>query len=290
MAPPLTLESANRIIADIVKSQVVLKDPEQLDVKIAAFNQTMWHATVTEDRKFLVISVSVRCWDTLKANGSQEYLKKIYGSLLAATAEEGYDVSIRIPVGEGHVRSPEDAKKISFLASRLYRHMMAGVFHAAFDRALQRGSPDGDIIELEYRPQERIWLRKQNDRVIVIFSIFFEDKDDMVMGRVFLSEMGRLVSGAPAVDVYLKPSPPPQELAHIPGLAADGFVSFLLEARHLAPSQREKTIDTLMQFRNYVHYHLKCCKAYLHIRMRNRVGLLMQVLNRAKQEIEKPAQ
>jgi actin related protein 2/3 complex subunit 2 len=47
---------------------------------------------------------------------------------------------------------------------------------------------------------------------------------------------------------------------------------------------REKVIDQLQMFRNYLHYHIKCSKAYMHSRMRTRVSEFLKVLNRAKPE------
>ncbi|POG62327.1 hypothetical protein GLOIN_2v634640 [Rhizophagus irregularis DAOM 181602=DAOM 197198] len=34
---------------------------------------------------------------------------------------------------------------------------------------------------------------------------------------------------------------------------------------------REKTISQIQLFRDYLHYHIKCSKAYMHSRMRARV-------------------
>jgi actin related protein 2/3 complex subunit 2 len=53
----------------------------------------------------------------------------------------------------------------------------------------------------------------------------------------------------------------------------------------MSGSKKEKTIDNIQTFRNYLHYHIKCSKAYMHTRMRNRVKTFLQVLNRAKTEI-----
>jgi hypothetical protein len=40
-------------------------------------------------------------------------------------------------------------------------------------------------------------------------------------------------------------------------------------------------------FRDYLHYHIKASKAYMHSRMRIRVDSFLKVLNRAKPEKEK---
>ena len=140
-------------------------------------------------------------------------------------------------------------------------------------------------MQIDYRPAESYWVRTNGDRVAVIFSIKFTDPDDIVFGKVFLTEFSKNLSGAPAVDVKLRE--PPRDIAHCRNLTADGYVTFMLENRHFAPKQLDKTLNMLVQFRDYLHYHLKCSKAYLHIRMRTRVTSLLQVLNRAKQELPK---
>ncbi|RQM22942.1 hypothetical protein B5M09_001818 [Aphanomyces astaci] len=41
-------------------------------------------------------------------------------------------------------------------------------------------------------------------------------------------------------------------------------------------AKRENACTLLQGFRNYLHYHIKASKTYLHIRMRKRVDLLLQ--------------
>jgi diketogulonate reductase-like aldo/keto reductase len=46
--------------------------------------------------------------------------------------------------------------------------------------------------------------------------------------------------------------------------------------------QRENCISRIQLFRDYLHYHLKCSKAYMHQRMRSKVTDFLKILNRAK--------
>lgn len=48
---------------------------------------------------------------------------------------------------------------------------------------------------------------------------------------------------------------------------------------------REETISRIQIFRDYLHYHIKCSKAYMHTRMRARVRDFLKVLNRAKPQV-----
>jgi actin related protein 2/3 complex subunit 2 len=50
---------------------------------------------------------------------------------------------------------------------------------------------------------------------------------------------------------------------------------------HVEGAKRERTVSLITGFRNYLHYHIKASKSYLHSRMRKRCVALLQVLNRA---------
>jgi actin related protein 2/3 complex subunit 2 len=82
---------------------------------------------------------------------------------------------------------------------------------------------------------------------------------------------------------------PPLEIRHVPGLRKTediGYVTFVLFPRHFAnASVAEATISHIQLFRDYLHYHIKCSKAYMHSRMRHRVAEFQKVLNRAKTEV-----
>lgn len=276
MPPPLTLESHNRIVHDTIIEKLQETDkPSVFDITIADFNQVQWHMFTSDDGLTMSISVSTRCWAQI-GKYSTPLLKTIYGATLVAP-EPKFDVTVNVVVSpETKAKAEEVAMRVASLA----RNMMAGPFVHFFDKATARGP--AETLQIDYRPAESMWLRLEGDRIICIFSIFFDDADDIVIGKVFLQEMGKTVQGAPSIDVYLKD--PPRELARVPNLRAHGYVSFLLESRHITPKQRDVTINMLTQYRNFTHYHIKCSKAYLHIRMRNRVNSLLQVLNRAKQE------
>jgi actin related protein 2/3 complex subunit 2 len=82
---------------------------------------------------------------------------------------------------------------------------------------------------------------------------------------------------------------PPLEIRNIPGLRQSdeiGYVTFVLFPRHFLNSTvAAATISHIQLFRDYLHYHIKCSKAYLHSRMRHRVSEFQKVLNRAKTEV-----
>ena len=64
------------------------------------------------------------------------------------------------------------------------------------------------------------------------------------------------------------------------------YISFVLFSKHWKGPMAEKSVSALCMFRNYLHYHIKASKAFMHMRMRKRADDLLQVLNRAKPPAE----
>jgi len=169
----------------------------------------------------------------------------------------------------------------------LKRHALSAPFLKIFADIEQKKSPS-PLVEIRYRDEEAIFIKQESDRAIVIFSIQFRDPDDAVLSKVFMQEYAdarKTMTNVPSVIFSQKE--PPMELKGVKNLQVNnGFVSFVLFAPHMSSTKKEKTIDNIQTFRNYLHYHLKCSKAFLHTRMRNRVRTFLQILNRAKMESE----
>jgi len=281
----ILLENANRILEDSVAARIASADkPEIVDITFADFDGVQFRVSATPDAKHLLhISIQFRgAQQVLKEFGGQDLLKKYYGPLVQATPEDGYDVTLQLDLTNLPANKAELPAKISFLK----RHLFA----APFQRAIEK--KPSEILVFNYRPEEAVYIKAEADRVIVIFDILFRDADDIVFSKVFLQEFSdtrKTINQAPAVSFSQKE--PPLELKGISGVKAgdnNGFVSFVLFSHHITEANRDKTIDLIQTFRDYLHYHIKCSKAYLHTRMRNRVDSLLQILNRARPEPVEP--
>lgn len=140
---------------------------------------------------------------------------------------------------------------------------------------------DGHPAIISYRPQETMYISAFNDRVTVVFSTVFNDDDDVVLGKVFLQEFKEGKKGnQSAPHVLFSHKEPPREISGIAGAVTGdnvGYITFVLFPRHTDPKHSDHTVDLIHQFRDYLHYHLKCSKAYLHSRMRTRSAALLQV-------------
>lgn len=56
----------------------------------------------------------------------------------------------------------------------------------------------------------------------------------------------------------------------------------VLFPNHYTEAKRDKSFALMVNFRDYFHYHIKSCKAYLHTRMRAKVDESVKLLNRCK--------
>ncbi|KAK3108698.1 hypothetical protein FSP39_013567 [Pinctada imbricata] len=134
-----------------------------------------------------------------------------------------------------------------------------------------------------------MYVDAQKDRVTVIFSTIFKDDDDVVIGKVFMQEFKegrRKYQQAP--QVLFSHKDPPQELQGTDARTGDniGYITFVLFPRHTNKQARDNTINLIHTLRDYLHYHIKCSKAYIHSRMRAKTSDFLKVLNRARPEVK----
>jgi len=282
----ILLDYHNKIIEDTLLEK--FNNPENatgkfeaIEIVLADFDGVTFHiSTPDQNAKNLVnVSMSMKCWAQLKEHGVDDVFQKHYGSFLTSV-EAPYDVTLQLNLAA----PPTDVAKTVRDIALMKRHALAAPFYKAFDAIESKSA--GSLLEIQYRDDEAIYLKPESDRLVVVFDVAFKDADDVVFAKKFLEEYQdarKTINNAPVVTYSQKE--PPMELSGAKNIRVgsnNGFVSFVLFPPHI--KNRERTVDNITEFRNYLHYHIKCSKAYMHTRMRNKVRNFLQVLNRAKQE------
>lgn len=278
----ILLEHSNRILADTIRQRVGQEKKEVLDITLADFDGCSYHVSTPnpEERNIILISLAWRAAQECLGMGGKEDLAKIYGPMLTAP-ESGYDVTLKIDLD--NPIEPKD--KLALKISNLKRHVGGAPFKKMFEQILAKNASP-DIWKVSYRENEAIYLKPEGDRCTAIFSVSFKDADDAVYAKVFLQEFAdarRSMNNVPAVKFTYKELP--MELESYPGVEGvetNGFVSMVLFEPQMHARNVFKTINLLQNFRDYLHYHIKCSKAYMHNRMREQVATWLQVLNRAR--------
>ncbi|KAJ7623364.1 arp2/3 complex 34 kDa subunit [Roridomyces roridus] len=288
----ILLEPHNVIIQTTLSEKIT--KPASVDVQFVDYDGVRFHLSTPERKSVLLLSMHIRCWDELVQYGAIDVLRREYGALLQPQPEPEYSVSLEIDL-EQLPASPEDRDAFVMSIALFKRNALAAPFEHAF--ASQKGlesaaTGSGELMQIHYRDEEAIYIQASHDRVTVIFSTVFRDETDRIYGKVFLQEFvdaRRQPSIQNAPQVLYSNRDPPLEIRHLPDLRNTedtGYVTFVLFPRHFGNATvASGTISHIQLFRDYLHYHIKCSKAYMHSRMRHRVAEFQKVLNRAKTEV-----
>lgn len=193
------------------------------------------------------------------------------------------------------VSLPSDHKnfdQIVAAASKLRIAALCAPFFAMFDQYLK--DPSGSSVKplvIPYRSAESMYLYSAKGNFYVTISICVSDRDDNLFTRNFLQtfadakKLEKSISGAPGFSFAT--GKPPQDLpsAIVKEATTDDvfWATFQLFKKQMEkPADAEKTVQSLANFRNYLSYHIRCCRSNMHAKMRERVETSMQILNRAK--------
>ncbi|KAI8337650.1 putative ARC35-subunit of the Arp2/3 complex [Chlamydoabsidia padenii] len=261
---------------------------------VVDFDGVVYEIKTPNKRTELYISLRWMCYDELVSFGAQNILQRVYGEYLAATPEPNYNVTLIIDLDT--VPADEEIRAaLVQKVSLLKRNLLAAPFEKAFAEQEQyedadKPNPTSELMAVHYREEEAIYVQSSADRVTVLFSTKFKDETDKIFGKVFLQEFvdARRRRAFSAPQVLYTTREPPRELAHLNLGDSDdaSYVTFVLFPQHFERGDaREETISRIQIFRDYLHYHIKCSKAYMHTRMRARVRDFLKVLNRAKPEV-----
>lgn len=284
----ILLEINNRVVEDVLKVKWAELDLHQklesVDVTVADFDGVLFRLSNYEgDKTKICISIMLKFFRDLKEHGADDLLKRVYGDLLMPTPESGFSVSLLVDLKSIPVELRETTIKNAGL---LKRNCFAAVFEKYF-QFQEKGEEGHKRAVIHYRDEETMYVEAKSDRVTVIFSTVFKDETDIIIGKVFMQEFkeGRKASHT-SPQVIFSHRDPPLELRDTDAKTGDniGYITFVLFPRHTNQHVRENTINLIHIFRDYLHYHIKCSKAYIHCRMRAKTAEFLKVLNRARPE------
>ena len=282
----ILLEINNRIIEETLtaKFQNALagNKPDLVDITIADFDGVLYHiSNPNEDKSKIRVSISLKFFKDLQQHGADELVQREYGQYLTDT-EESYSASVVYDLEN----IPENYQEVIKKAGLFKRNCFATVFEKYF-RIQEAGEGGHKRAVIHYRDDETMYVAAQKDRVTVIFSTIFKDEDDVIIGKVFMQEFKegrRRYQQAP--QVLFSHRDPPLELQGTDARTGDNicYITFVLFPRHTCPENRDNTINLIHTLRDYLHYHIKCSKAYIHSRMRAKTSDFLKILNRARPE------
>ncbi|CAH8628465.1 unnamed protein product [Heterobilharzia americana] len=256
---------------------------EKFDQTLADFDGVVYRLkSVHNDRSKIIVSITLNFFQELQEHGANEVLKREYGQYLLNKPEDGCSVSLLYDLEN----LPENLSLLAQKAALLKRNCFAAVFEKFFEfQALGEEAVGCKTAVIHYRPDETLYISALADRVTVIFSTVFKEADDLIIAKVFLQELTevrRRFDRAP--QVLYSQSVPPTELLGTDAAVGENvaYITFVLFPRHLTSQTSPRTINLIHTLRNYLHYHIKCSKGYIHRRMRGKTLEFIKILNRAR--------
>lgn len=278
---------ANYAVEQIILSRIEMLAQDEngkskgqtLTFEIADFDGTLYHITFSPDPASVEIGVSLKFFSELSKYDAEKFLREQYGDKLKMEKDR---VSTQFELAG----PSSDLERLSHNAALLKRNCFGAIFNWFFEyqasgQAEKNPSPRAII---PFREDETMYIQATSDRVTVIYSTIFKDPDDVIIGKIFMQELTearRRLDRSP--QVLYSHRDPPAELQNTPAATGDNvaFITFVLYPRHFSNTSRRKTIDLMHTLRTYLHYHIKCAKAYMQMRMRAKTADFIKVLNRA---------
>ncbi|KAL3317273.1 Actin- protein 2/3 complex subunit 2 [Cichlidogyrus casuarinus] len=254
---------------------------EKTDFVLADFDGVLFKVfSHAQDKSKLFLTLSIDCFQELANEGATKVLEREYGEYLMSKPIEESSVALQFDLD----KLPDDFAKLAHDAALIKRNCFAGVFEKFFE-FLGEETVGMKQAVIHFRQDETLYVQAQGDRVIVIFSTVFKDPEDVIIGKVFMqefTEVRRRFDRAPQV-FYSYKNPPP-ELAGTDAVTGENFayITLVLFPRHVDEAHLNRSINLIHSLRNFLHYHIKCSKGYIHQRLRAKTTEFIKVLNRAK--------
>ncbi|CAL8068113.1 unnamed protein product [Calicophoron daubneyi] len=256
---------------------------EKFDQILADFDAVVYRIhSLPSDKSKVVVSIILKFFKELQEYGADELLRREYGEHLCDVPEPDCSVSLLYDLDQ----LPDNYALLAQKASLLRRNCFAAVFERFFEfQSLGEEAVGSKCAVIHYRADETLYVQALADRVTVIFSTIFKEPEDIIIGKVFLQEFTearRRNDRAP--QVLYSQTVPPAELQGTDAAVGENvaYITFVLFPRHLTPSAAPRTINLIHTLRNYLHYHIKCSKGYIHRRMRAKTAEFVKILNRAQ--------
>eukprot|EP01065_Artemidia_motanka_P030038 TRINITY_DN36060_c0_g1_i1.p1 TRINITY_DN36060_c0_g1~~TRINITY_DN36060_c0_g1_i1.p1 ORF type:complete len:316 (+),score=106.56 TRINITY_DN36060_c0_g1_i1:106-1053(+) len=302
----LLLEGSSKVVTETLY-RLLTEECKKNTWELGDFHGSSWYVSFDPkaENKILIGLRLAASEQVQKVKGAVvELVTKMCGDgtvipkLSEADSERMEEADIYVKVdGYGEVSSEEDLDKAAreklmrrcTTFGSLYLFCMMPVFGELFEKANA-----GKVYEpqpIDYRRDERMYVGASKDNVCVYTSVWFGGKDDLLFGRIFLQEFvdakkrEKSIAGAPGCNMSDKR---PAALDGVSGVESEDkehrlWITLVLQVpRHTDPAALQHTVQMLLNFRNYVQYHIKCARTFMNERMRARHAELIKVLNRAK--------
>lgn len=240
----------------------------------------------------ITVLIYVSCAKEINENcDGEEYFNKLYGDIkldeipVIKNSKIAYTHGLKFTLFD---KSPEEQKKLITLVSRLKANILAIPFQ--FVASLVKDKSNFSPFEIPYRGStgESIYITPTDKGAAATYSIRFSDEGDKVIGGVFFQELTAARQRVPSAPAVTYSNDPPSDLGAFKLPTRDqklfAYVTIGMQDAQLSDRKIQDTSYYMPIFRDYLHYHIKCAKGFMHQKMRARTASMLKILDEAKPE------
>ena len=287
----IILEIESAILRNLLERSLDPNEKLSGDYWFCDFDGVRFHVRVpSKDKTGYTVEMMISCTKELNEYGAEETFEELYGAYKTEPSSKGEIVYTHAIAFDLHAMSPEEQKKVITLAARFKANIMGAPFLWVAKQVAEKSN--FAPFEIPYRGStgESFFITPTDVGAACTFSIRFSDPGDKIIGGVFFQELAAArtrVKSAPAVTYS---NELPSDLASISSGVTAGdkslfaYVTISMQSAQLSDRKKQDTAYYLPMFRDYLHYHIKCAKAFMHQKMRGRTAAMLKILDAAKPE------
>lgn len=288
----IILEVESAILRNLLERYLDPNEKLSGDYWFCDFDGVRFHVQLASKKsQEVTVEMMIGCAEQLNEYGADEMFEELYGAYKTEPTSDAklnvtYTHAIKFDL---RAMAPEEQKKMITLAARLKANMLGAPFIWVAKQVQEKSnfSP----FEIPYRAAtgESFYITPTDSGAACTFSIRFSDPGDKVIGSVFFQELAAARQRVASAPIVTHSNEIPSDLE---ALAVDikgdkslyAYVTISMQAAQLSERKRQDTSYYLPMFRDYLHYHIKCAKAFMHQKMRSRTAAMLRVLDAAKPE------
>ncbi|KAK9137807.1 hypothetical protein Sjap_008401 [Stephania japonica] len=285
-------QRASSTLKEILLNLLSAKRLREIDHQFYEFGSVQYRVQVfSSDPDYVLLSIttSLQSQGLPQANSIPYHaLQGLYSNMVEVVQppKEGYQLTLKIDITKMPQRKEDRIRVVTeicsvqaVLLSSQLKEMLWHLF--SLDNFRMMFKP----IKLVYHPREPFYVVRQPDKITVIFPMRFQDNSDVVIATTLFQELryvGSSGSCTKAPPCSWSPIPPVELRGEsFEDLSTNGgFVSFDIFSHHIENSKLDKTVWNLLNFYAFVKCHVKCTRGLIQRRMRKRMEILSEVLQK----------
>lgn len=297
----LVLETGSNIVKDILSRRFKKLDKgSKPDLIVATFcDYDGIHYNISNtgnpvDRNKVMVGIDLSGFKVIlerKDIKVNEYLSKYSYAPFQQESGDGaeHDINILLDFESDALKNLSNPEQLINEIADVKYHVFAAYLMPCFKQVFEENPKPPTPQLIKIRADEAIYVRPLVDQVEITYRTKFDDDDDFEIGKVFIQEFSESRVAGPGVRAFV--GKPPNEVADIFSSYDNNRAAYVVVSLRqqviTGETKQLNAIKLCLSFRNYLHYHLKCSKAYIHSRMRAQSTQFIKVLNRALPTEEK---